>query len=154
MTTSPRYVYRTGEALILGLLAFEGSCTSISRRTSWRTPWPPRCGESGVMRDTGRACLPGYRRAIVCHLSNWGMSRPGSGALDGGKRPVFIKESEWCRGAESNCRHHDFQSCALPTELPRHVWKDGAAGGTAASGHCGYDTAQRGERATWMVVAR
>ena len=21
-------------------------------------------------------------------------------------------------GAESNCRHHDFQSCALPTELP------------------------------------
>ena len=21
---------------------------------------------------------------------------------------------------ESNCRHHDFQSCALPTELPRH----------------------------------
>ena len=26
----------------------------------------------------------------------------------------------WCRGAELNCRHHDFQSCALPTELPRH----------------------------------
>ncbi len=26
---------------------------------------------------------------------------------------------KWCRGAESNCRHHDFQSCALPTELPR-----------------------------------
>lgn len=24
-----------------------------------------------------------------------------------------------CRGADSNRRHQDFQSCALPTELPR-----------------------------------
>lgn len=24
-----------------------------------------------------------------------------------------------CRGTESNCRHTDFQSGALPTELPR-----------------------------------
>ena len=27
----------------------------------------------------------------------------------------------WCRGAESNHRHWDFQSHALPTELPRHT---------------------------------
>ena len=26
----------------------------------------------------------------------------------------------WCLGAESNHRHRDFQSLALPTELPRH----------------------------------
>ena len=26
----------------------------------------------------------------------------------------------WCRGTESNRRHADFQSTALPTELPRH----------------------------------
>jgi hypothetical protein len=26
----------------------------------------------------------------------------------------------WWRGTESNCRHYDFQSYALPTELPRH----------------------------------
>ena len=26
----------------------------------------------------------------------------------------------WCLGAESNHRHVDFQSTALPTELPRH----------------------------------
>ena len=26
----------------------------------------------------------------------------------------------WCRGAELNRRHTDFQSVALPTELPRH----------------------------------
>ena len=24
----------------------------------------------------------------------------------------------WCPGADSNRRHQDFQSCALPTELP------------------------------------
>ena len=27
----------------------------------------------------------------------------------------------WCLGAESNHRHVDFQSTALPTELPRHT---------------------------------
>ena len=27
----------------------------------------------------------------------------------------------WCRGADSNRRHQDFQSCALPTELPRRI---------------------------------
>ena len=26
---------------------------------------------------------------------------------------------KWWRGTESNCRHYDFQSYALPTELPR-----------------------------------
>ena len=29
-----------------------------------------------------------------------------------------------CRGAESNHRHVDFQSTALPTELPRHMYGD------------------------------
>src|ERR1035437_7846754 len=34
---------------------------------------------------------------------------------------------KWWRGTESNCRHYDFQSYALPTELPRHVenWRSG-----------------------------
>src|SRR5690554_861248 len=27
----------------------------------------------------------------------------------------------WWPGADLNRRHHDFQSCALPTELPGHV---------------------------------
>ncbi len=31
---------------------------------------------------------------------------------------------KWCPGAESNHRHEDFQSSALPTELPGHIdWK-------------------------------
>ncbi len=28
---------------------------------------------------------------------------------------------KWCLGAESNHRHIDFQSIALPTELPRQI---------------------------------
>ena len=31
-----------------------------------------------------------------------------------------LRTGTWCPGAESNHRHHDFQSCALPTELPGH----------------------------------
>src|SRR5215475_2348654 len=41
----------------------------------------------------------------------------------------FVRGSanaKWCPGAESNHRHHDFQSCALPTELPgRRAGPDG-----------------------------
>ena len=29
----------------------------------------------------------------------------------------------WCLGAESNHRQADFQSAALPTELPRRLWR-------------------------------
>ena len=42
--------------------------------------------------------------------------------------PDFINLT-WCRGTESNCRHGDFQSPALPTELPRR--KASASGFTA-----------------------
>ncbi len=53
----------------------------------------------------------------------------GSGLLDGLnpmntnlKKPPFCTEvSCWCQGAELNRRHCDFQSHALPTELP---WRD------------------------------
>ena len=33
----------------------------------------------------------------------------------------ILKKFTWCLGAESNHRHRDFQSLALPTELPRHT---------------------------------
>ena len=32
-----------------------------------------------------------------------------------------VKDPLWCLGAESNHRHEDFQSSALPTELPRQI---------------------------------
>ena len=34
--------------------------------------------------------------------------------------PGSHRQKEWCRRAELNRRHADFQSAALPTELPRH----------------------------------
>ena len=48
----------------------------------------------------------------------------GSGAKAGVSvfpESVGGPDEKWCRGPESNWRHHDFQSCALPTELPRRV---------------------------------
>ncbi len=38
------------------------------------------------------------------------------------------------RGPESNRRHHDFQSCALPTELPRLEQPDDGSGAAGARG--------------------
>ncbi len=33
---------------------------------------------------------------------------------------VEFNEENWCPGTDLNCRHADFQSAALPTELPGH----------------------------------
>ena len=60
-------------------------------------------------------------RELGCQL---GCQSPKTGLIS-----VFPKRTmlfifsklRWCRGPESNWRHHDFQSCALPTELPRHA---------------------------------
>src|SRR3954468_1526076 len=41
------------------------------------------------------------------------------------KRLCFAGLLKW-RGPESNRRHHDFQSCALPTELPRRAGGHGS----------------------------
>lgn len=66
--------------------------------------------------------------AICLPADSWGEPRSSPGWQT---KPGFI-EKKWCRGAESNCRHHDFQSCALPTELPRHA-RDAAPTGGAAT---------------------
>ncbi len=41
----------------------------------------------------------------------------------------ILKERKW-PGTESNCRHEDFQSSALPTELPGHEGKISSKTGT------------------------
>ena len=35
--------------------------------------------------------------------------------------PRIFELGKWCPGADSNHRHADFQSAALPTELPGHL---------------------------------
>ena len=51
------------------------------------------------------------------------------------KRPTMAQDAavggiKWCPGAELNHRHSDFQSLALPTELPGHcpALRPGSAG--------------------------
>ena len=44
-------------------------------------------------------------------VSGWVLSKRRSGRW----------RRKWCLGAESNHRHADFQSAALPTELPRRL---------------------------------
>ena len=54
--------------------------------------------------------------------ANARMTRPGFSALSPrALQPLAGAIHEWCRGPESNRRHYDFQSYALPTELPRRV---------------------------------
>ena len=44
------------------------------------------------------------------------------GALPNELRPrILPQRGRWCLRPESNWRHADFQSAALPTELPRHM---------------------------------
>jgi hypothetical protein len=41
---------------------------------------------------------------------------------------LFFLIEKWCRDAELNCGHKDFQSFALPTELPRQTDAKDSAG--------------------------
>ena len=43
----------------------------------------------------------------------------------GGALPLSYSRIKKCLRVESNHRHKDFQSFALPTELPRHKWRPG-----------------------------
>ena len=51
----------------------------------------------------------------------------------------------WCRGAESNRRHHDFQSCALPTELPRPEWLCGVGIHQSSKFYAQHQSVSRGQ---------
>src|SRR5207248_4989335 len=87
-------------------------------------------------------CAQPFRTASLMHQlgPNW-LEIPDR--LDG-LEPLTLRN--WCPGAESNHRHGDFQSPALPTELP------GPAGARlyAARGLAGQGlrSARRGLRAT------
>ena len=53
---------------------------------------------------------------LLSYTSVCAVRRPTAGAVRRGHRLVL-----WCLGADLNHRHRDFQSLALPTELPRHA---------------------------------
>ena len=53
---------------------------------------------------------------LLSYTSVCAVRRPTAGAVRRSHRLVL-----WCLGADLNHRHRDFQSLALPTELPRHA---------------------------------
>ena len=64
-------------------------------------------------------CLTAW---LWCHIKKWSGLR-GSNPLpppwQGGALPDELNPHKWCLRTESNHRHEDFQSSALPTELQR-----------------------------------
>jgi hypothetical protein len=63
-----------------------------------------------------RAVWPGFSEAIVCR-AKWALKHQKI-ALEIRRKLLVLKE--WL-GGESNSRHEDFQSSALPTELPSRL---------------------------------
>ena len=96
----------TAEPLPLGSRSMQLWCRGRDLNSYGRCPLPPQ--DSVSTYSTTSACLAGAE----------GLEPPTSGFGDHRSTKLSYTPTR-CRGAESNCRHHDFQSCALPTELPR-----------------------------------
>src|SRR5690349_6904440 len=101
---------------------------------------------------------PDFRLQKLGNLGDFGPKSPDFKTALGNRRSEADSEGRkvqtkfqtvrrW-RGPESNRRHHDFQSCALPTELPRlRPNRIGGAGeAEAGGGKAGSEWRQRPER--------
>jgi hypothetical protein len=88
------------------------SATVLSRRAaSWRNL---------VSRSSGNFTVV---RFMVCqHTHPVGSRQRTANRCDATR----FNQSEWCPGTELNRRHEDFQSSALPTELPGHPRRGGS----------------------------
>ena len=72
-------------------------------------------------QDFADPCLTTW---LWCHITNWSGRRDSDSRpppCQGGALPTELLPHKVCLGAESNHRHADFQSTALPAELPRHM---------------------------------
>ena len=73
------------------------------------------CG-AGERNRTINLLITNQLLCLLSYTSVCAVRRPTAGAVRRGHRLVL-----WCLGADLNHRHRDFQSLALPTELPRHA---------------------------------
>ena len=65
-------------------------------------------------------------RSVLLFWSGLRGSNPPPPPWQGGALPNELNPRKWCLRSESNQRHEDFQSSALPTELQRHIgWRLG-----------------------------
>ena len=84
---------------------------------------PPRRCRTGPRRRSGRRNVEVVRRPFG----------DASGGSPCSTVPRTVRAWRWCPGAGSNHRHRDFQSRALPTELPGHAIRGPAAVRSGAS---------------------
>src|SRR5262249_21166817 len=111
---------------------FSASASTNSPRSAVGMILPPDQNDSGGLWRTVRAILI---NCITLHYASvsgpWYFLSSPSVFCRPGKEPVFrrvlpLKSRVWL-GGESNRRHVDFQSTALPTELPSRDGADGVA---------------------------
>ena len=95
---------------LAALEGWKGVLLSL-REMSW---WPETESNTDVVVDAGM--VPSMRR-----FARWAsrvVRRKSLAALEGWKGVLLsLREMSWWPETESNCRHGDFQSPALPTEL-------------------------------------
>ena len=88
----------------------------------------PRPGSSGRrVRELGRF-PPASGSQIASRRYASGLTAALARAPRDRQKHRFLGNEEWCLGADSNHRHVDFQSTALPTELPRRAFFVAGAG--------------------------
>ena len=93
-----------------------GSLSEITARLGLRR----RYGSSSDFLNYIRICREYHRLGILCKWSGKRGSNPPPPPWQGGALPNELFPLEmWCLRVESNHRHRDFQSLALPAELPR-----------------------------------
>ncbi len=86
-------------------------------------------------RDAAQPARSGQAGLAICRASRPRGKEEGAKPAPQASRPMTpprdaAQPARW-RGPESNRGHHDFQSCALPTELPRRAARHGTRDRTA-----------------------
>jgi hypothetical protein len=92
-----------------------GACS----RGRWARSWWSRSRSSPPEAQTGQEAR-GFGPDLDL-VARSGAQVQLSGRRNQAKKPPLCSSFTKWRGWESNPRHHDFQSCALPTELPRRA---------------------------------
>ena len=86
---------------------------------------PPKSKTSDLQSDPfGRSGICPYIRcssSLCCGAGDW--TRTHNLLITNQLLCQLSYTGVWCLGAESNHRQADFQSAALPTELPRRLWR-------------------------------
>ena len=81
---------------------------------------------SPVSENSGLGLNEKWARKLRAHeWSGLRGSNPPPPPWQGGALPNELNPRKWCLRSESNQRHGDFQSPALPTELQRHTASKG-----------------------------